>query len=117
MYERKVNGRVSSGEFLTGNLQFYTITTTNNILPLGVTDATANSQKALDKLVEIISLRGQPIILGQPYKSGSDYIVKFANEHTDSWESTPTLAESIAAHGVDFGFTSSNVTVAKAERL
>lgn len=116
MYERKVNGRVSSGEFLTGNLQFYTVTTTNNILPLGVTDSTADSQKALDKLIEILALNGQPVIL-HVYKSGSNFILKYANEHTDAWESTTVLADAIAAHGVDFGFTSSNVTVTKAENL
>ena len=69
------------------------------------------SQDALDKLVEIISQRGQPVIMGTPSGSGP-YTFKFAIEHNSAWGITanssaqfvPLLANAICLAGIDFGW-------------
>jgi hypothetical protein len=118
MYENKVNGHVGAGESLTGNMDFFTANTSVMILTaadatLGGANATvaAASQAALDKLVEVISLRGQPVLLGTPAAAGGRYLLSWASEHAGAWDATPTLANSIAAAGIDNGFTASNVTI------
>lgn len=114
----KVNGFTAAGEFVTGGLEFYTITTAVNVLPNGVTGGSASTQAALDTLVGIISLRGQPIILGQPYTDGTNYFVKFAIEHVGAWATaTPDLVASIVANAPGMGFTSGNTSYAIAETL
>lgn len=85
MYERKVNGKAKAGEFLTGNLDFITISTDG---------AAANDLSAkLDKVVEVISLNGQPIIMG----TAAADTLKFANEHTEAW-SKATLEAALLSH-------------------
>lgn len=85
MYENKVHGSAKAGEFLTGNLDFITVTTDG---------AAGNDLKAkLDKVVEVISLRGQPIILGV----ATETELRFANEHTEAW-TADTLAAALLAH-------------------
>lgn len=85
MYENKVHGKAAAGEFLTGNLDFIALETDG---------AAANDLLAkLDKVVEVISLRGQPIILGQATASA----LKFANEHTEAW-SAEALAQALLDH-------------------
>ena len=73
---------------------------------------------ALDKLVEIISLRGQPVIQGTVTGTGP-YTLKFSTEHKGSWNvtgnattdnSAADLKAAIIAHGVDYGFNA-NTTV------
>lgn len=114
---------VRAGESLTGNLDFYTVTTTDvNILPSTDVNGDATSQNRLDKLVEVISLRGQPVILGSVVRSGSGpftYSVRFALEHEGAWANVGTnaLRDAIAAAGVDFGFTTGNTTVTVATNL
>lgn len=88
----KVNGKVFAGEFLSGNLQFYSITTA-----VDISGAAPASQAALDKLVEVISLNGQPVILGAPTGTGP-YVLHFAVEHTNAWESNAALVAAIKAH-------------------
>lgn len=94
--DNKVNGGTVAGEALGRNLDFFVLSSTTNILPLSAA-GNANSQKALDKLVEVISLCGQPVILGTPYASGSDYVVKFATEHTGAWTAA-TLKAAVIEH-------------------
>lgn len=94
--DNKVNGNTVAGEALGRNLDFFVLSSTTNILPLSAS-GNATSQKALDKLVEVISLNGQPVILGTPYASGSDYVVKFATEHTGAWTAA-TLKAAVIAH-------------------
>lgn len=93
MYENKVHGKVFAGEFLTGNLQFYSIATATDI-----TGASPTSQKALDKVVEVISLNGQPVIMGAPVLDGGDYVFKFAIEHVGAWGSNSVLEAALLAH-------------------
>lgn len=119
----KVNGRVFAGEFLGGNLQFYTLTTAVNILPRDVVNGDQASQDRMDKVVEIISLRGQPIIMGAPVREGSSpnftYVFKFALEHTGAWAvpSPNDLEGSLINLLPGMGFTSGNTDVTVAERL
>ena len=85
MYERKVNGKAKAGEFLTGNLDFITISTSG--------DGENNLVAKLDKVVEVISLNGQPIIMG----TATETALKFANEHTEAW-SKATLEAALLDH-------------------
>lgn len=129
----KQNGIANPGEHLAKGLDFWTIQTTINILAtgwnatpsitvpnyLGEPEYVENtSQLALDKLVQIIGLRGQPVILNAPTGTGP-YQVTFAIEHNGSWPAdggvvtTPvagtrstSLESAIVAHGVNFGFGS-----------
>ena len=131
----KVNGFSATGQHLTGSLNVFEVRTLLDIRPTGTATYTAgvapsyqdtrdmDSQFRLDKLVETISLRGQPVILGGvvtstetsptdlPAASGSVtvYSLRFAIEHDKSWDVTGagnrTLAESL--NGVaGFVFTS-----------
>lgn len=116
---QKVNGIVpQAGEDLTIALDFWTITTAVNILVSG-TGATAASQAAFDKLVEIVSLNGQPVILNAPTATSgaAPYQVTFAVEHNGSWNAgayqagavapmtgPQTLINAIQVAGVNYGF-------------
>jgi len=140
-------------ETLTIGLDYYTITTGVNISPAAVgsftdvvnaspvvpsvADFNANasyfvagtipndfSQDALDRLVEIVSQRGQPVIMGTPVANASNvFTFKFAVEHKSVWgvvanstaQSVPVLANAIQVGGIDFGFNTDTylaVTVA-----
>lgn len=92
MYERKVNGKAKAGEFLTGNLDFITIATSGANGAGGVN----NLAEKLDKVVEVISLNGQPIIMGTATASA----LKFANEHTEAWTKAALEAALLAHAGV-----------------
>lgn len=93
MVSYKVNGSANAGEFLTGNMDFFTFMTTLDITPTGVvaeldavnpegvfpfdaygrTFATADeyntardSQARFDFVVQTVGLRAQPVLLGAP---------------------------------------------------
>jgi len=112
----KVNGHVAAGEHLTSAIDYFTVTT-----PINLGDAantTVSGLSALDKLVEIVAQRGQPVIQGSVTGSGP-YSLKFATEHKGSWNVTGTqlvdnsaadLKAAILAAGVDYGFDA-NTTV------
>jgi hypothetical protein len=111
----KVNGHVpqTGAESLTSAIDYFTIST-----PVNLTTLVANGVSALDKLVEIVAQRGQPVILGAVSGSGP-YTLRFATEHKGSWNVTGSmtvdnsavdLASSIVKNGVDFGFDA-NTTV------
>lgn len=133
----KVNGTSFAGQFLTGGLNFYKVRTVLDIRPTGViSDA---SQKRLDKLVEAISTRAQPVILSAvtsasetspadlPGATGAQtvYTLSFAIEHNMAWEvqgsANPTLAETldgIEGFVYDIAVTNdNNVSVALVESL
>lgn len=129
----KVHGTSFSGEFLTKNMDFFTVRTLVDIRPSATKDPNEASQVSLDKLVETISTRAQPVILGGvtvssetdpsdlPAASGTVdvYTLKFAVEHAGAWNPTE-LAETL--DGVDnFVFTTpttnNNVAVTQHETL
>jgi hypothetical protein len=109
----KVDGFTATGyESLTSNFEFITITTAIPIMTfaqwltaesLTATTATANqlaqaraSQAALDKLIQIVAERGQPVIMGTitvttPPITGP-FSVLMAIEHPYAWQSTATAA-------------------------
>jgi hypothetical protein len=93
----KVHGTSFPGEHLTGNMDFFTVDTLVDIRPSAEGNPAATSQIALDRLVEVISTRAQPILLGgivvntganpgnvPAYVSGNTYTVKFAVEHANA---------------------------------
>lgn len=82
MYSNKVNGHAFSGEHLTSNIDYFTVTTDVNL-----TTAVSTGLSNLDKFVEIIATRGQPVIMGAVTGSGP-YVLKFATEHKGSWNVT-----------------------------
>jgi len=145
----KVNGGDRApAQNLTLTMDFWTLTTGINILPLsaggtfdtvttdpvtGYVTFTPGSQSALNKLIEIISLRGQPIIQAAPTAytvktTGTPpvttytgpFTFKFAIEHVGSWaivnadgsvklDGATNLAQTIAAAGVNYGFAADTV--------
>lgn len=135
----KVHGAAFAGQALTGGLNFYSVRTTLDIKATGV--LSDESQKRLDKLVETISLRAQPVIMSAIVESAETdpadipaaigegevtvYTLRFAVEHNKVWElgNSPdaTLAESL--NGIE-GFVyeiaptvDNNVAVALLETL
>ena len=129
---QKINGTTLAGQFLTGGLNFYKVRTTLNILPTG--DLSDESQARLDKLVEAISLRAQPVILSGVTSAsetnpsdlasgGMVYTLSFAIEHNMAWEvqgsANPTLAETLdGVAGFEYdGISAGNVSVALVESL
>jgi len=112
----------SAEETLTIGLDFWTLTTGVNILISSQTNGTATSQAALNKLIEIISLNGQPVILNNPSVSNGTYTLTFAIEHPGSWVAgtylagavaptygPQTLINAIQVDGVNFGFSTDTV--------
>lgn len=141
----KVNGSSFGAEFLTGDMEFWTVKTILDIRPTGVVAAASivnpaavypfeaygetysnateynnalASQTRFDKLIEIISTRAQPVILGDvtvavelspvpgitytfpPTLSSNTgvtvYTLKFAIEHAKAWDDTTLdLAETL----------------------
>lgn len=106
----KVHGMVGAGQFIGGGYDVYTVRTTLDIRATGV--ITEESQKRLDKLIQTVSTRAQPIVLEAvtvaeetspadiPSATGAVdvYTLKFAINHKGAWEitdSSPTLGESL----------------------
>lgn len=113
----KIHGNSFEAEALTGGLDLYTITTTLDINPVGVevepgtfdpdyfplNGGTLNGAQRFNKLIQLISTRAQPVILGGVASTGGDtptYSFTFYIEHPSAWEQNgdnlhPTLAETI----------------------
>ncbi len=93
----KVNGRVSAGEFLGRNMEFYTVVL-DTIDCRSIADGgDAASQAKLDKIVEIVSMNGQPILMGAVGYASTDSTLRFAIEHKDAW-ADPARAVSAALY-------------------
>jgi hypothetical protein len=104
----KYAGKAIPGQNLTGNVDYYTVRTLVNITPAAFG---ATTQLAFDALMRTVSLRGQPVVLGDVetalYAAGDTdlpaastgntvYVVKFIVEHKASWSTaTPGLAKSL----------------------
>lgn len=132
---QKVNGyNHGSRQNLTGGLDFYTIYTTANITATGVrkyvsgtllsnyrdqldlTDAATKSQYNLDKLIEVLSSRGQPVFISgvtsgatvpatvtdfTPASGATVYSIQFAIEHNMAWDVISDAAD--AANPLNVG--------------
>jgi len=94
MAQTKAGGLVTSSETLTGDVEFFTLFTT---LDITATDNfTDNTQKDFESLVQVISLRAQPMLMntpitvdgvsaglddyGAPTLAGAGWVFKFAFE-------------------------------------
>ena len=112
----KVNGFTATGvENLTSNFEFITINMNTDIRTAGQGGGSPTSQANLDKLIQIVSERGQPVIMSNVTGSGP-YTIIVAIEHPYAWECTATsgqvyndprssedLSSKIAADGINFG--------------
>lgn len=89
------SGAMASSETLSGNIEYYTLFTSINITQTG--DYDNNSQKDFESVVQVISLRAQPVVMntpvalsgvgslvlenyGAPSITGAGWIFKFAFE-------------------------------------
>lgn len=116
----RVHGFSAPGNHMGAQLNYYTIYTTVDITPTGIgaliiprgsplgvyTDTVSNSQLMLDKLIETISLRAQPVFMSQITSvaygsftspsntfapaSGSVWSMSFAIEHNGAWDTMQT---------------------------
>ena len=123
---RKVHGTSFPREFLTGRMDFFTVRTTVDLTlddpqPTDEfwegqgADPADVSQQRFDRLVETVSLRAQPVILGevlvetetapvsdlpstQSLSTGASvtvYTVRFGIEHQGAWEDAESLAAAL----------------------
>jgi hypothetical protein len=83
------------GEALTAPLAFITISSNVDIRALSA-GGDAASQARLNKLIEVVSLRGQPVILGTPTGSGPFTLV-LATEHAGQWTADASGPDSLEA--------------------
>jgi hypothetical protein len=122
----KVHGTSFPGQALTGSLNFYAVRSLMDIRPSAGKNPSDASQKRLDKLIETISLRAQPVIIGEvtvttelrsstvdlpgrtdqvAYPGTATevpvYTMVFAIEKNMAWEvmgvANPTLAETLSS--------------------
>jgi len=118
----KVNGFTATGvENLTSNFEFITIVmATTDIRPLSG-GGSVTSQGCLDKLIQIVSERGQPVIMGSVTGGSHDTII-LAIEHPHAWQcidsdSTNKLQARINADGQNYWSSSLNPTITFADVL
>lgn len=96
------------GDFLGRTYDFWTL------LCVDADGANLTTQAVLDRVVEVISLNGQPVLLGSvTAPDGSHHQIKFATEHSGAWTAT-TMLSSLISHGNYTGvnFTNSVITLA-----
>jgi hypothetical protein len=117
-------------ESVTSNMEFITISTcvdirtfAQNITAGNSVAVATQSQANLNKLLEIVALRGQPVIMGPVTTADTNtyFTIFFANEHAGAWFNASTVAVQsgitmpdvrtgedlsarIIADGVNFGF-------------
>lgn len=97
MAQTKAGGLVTSSETLTGDVEFFTLFTSLDVT--ATDDFTDNTQKDFESLVQVISLRAQPMLMntpiavssgvgidayGAPTLTGAGWVFKFAFEHQGS---------------------------------
>lgn len=112
------NLKAKVGEFIGGNLDFYTFRT---LLDITSGEHDSEGQQRLNRLIQVISMRCQPIIINieeEKETSPADfenvtgevtvYTLKFAFEHEGAWDTTPTLQDELV--GV-CGFDLENTTL------
>ena len=84
---------VQAGENLSGNLQFYVLYAKFDIS--ATNDYNDRSQKILQTVINLIHVRAQTVILGDPYETtdlekegaldltGEGFVMKFTSEHAE----------------------------------
>lgn len=86
------NKKVSTGFAGQKVMDFFTITTS---LEIGTGDAGTLPQERLNKLIETVSQRGQPLIIEVSDDGEGSYTLKLAMDHYLGWADGPTLAAAI----------------------
>ena len=154
----RVHGHVFAGEHLTGKFDFFTVKTIKDIRPTGLAqdlngklleepkfpftangvtyanaaeyNAARESQRRFDKLIQTISLRAQPVVIGEvtvannvtppvsdiPAAGDSSdpavavYTFKFVIEHTQVWDAEDLAVALDGIEGFEYslGDTSAN---------
>lgn len=107
----KVNGGVSFDQALTLSMDFWTLSFNMNILTASDASGFGNAytQAALNKIVEVVSERGQPVILDNPTFNSTTGVstLRFAIEHKLSWNTNegtaPVYGLGAAGAAVDGG--------------
>jgi hypothetical protein len=112
----KVHGFVITGiESLSSNFEYITIAMTTDITPYDPTatppTGTPDSQACLDKLIQIISERGQPVIMGDVVANELKVVI----EHPHAWQCVEGVAgwqliDRIKDDGINYGLVASSVT-------
>lgn len=103
----KAGGAAVAGDFLGSNLDYYTVVFNGGDLRLASAGGSATSQVALERAIEVISTRGQPVIMGVPSYASSNTTFVFCIEHTGAWVATDLQAALLA--GVNALLTSLSV--------
>lgn len=97
--------------------EYITIATNVDIRSLADANGTAGSQANLNKLIQIVSTRGQPVIIGDVSVAAGPpavYTIYMVNEHFNAWGAVDlavpqalgtALAARIAADGINYGFS------------
>lgn len=89
------------------DFDFWTLTVATSAADLAAT-------AVLNRVIEVISINGQPVLMGTVTTSSGDKILKFATEHTGAWTAA-TLKAALIADGVIptvADFTNCTVTLA-----
>jgi hypothetical protein len=111
----KINGfTVPAVENIGSHQEYITISTSVDIRALTDVGGTAASQANLDKLIQIISTRGQPIIMGDVVGTSPPFTLYLVNEHYQAWGSVQLtgsyvagghqLIDRITEDGINYGF-------------
>jgi|ERR1035437_10174572 hypothetical protein len=102
------NNVTNSVETIGSRQEFITFTTSLDLRSLADVGGTSFSQANLNKFIQIVSLRGQPVIMGDvTFSAGSTLYMM--NEHYQAWGSVNSvsnvkLVDRVALDGVNFGF-------------
>jgi hypothetical protein len=100
-------------ESIGSHQEYIAIATNLDIRSLADSGGSALSQSQLNKLIQIISERGQPVIMGATSGTSSPFGLFMMNEHASGWGSVDlavpqalgtNLAARIAADGINYGF-------------
>jgi hypothetical protein len=100
-------------ETIGSHQEFITIATNLDIRSLADSGGTALSQSQLNKLIQVISERGQPVIMGDTTGTSSPFGIFVMSEHYPGWGAVDlavpqalgtALAAKIAADGINYGF-------------
>jgi hypothetical protein len=106
---------------ITTNININTAVDTQTGYPTDDDNVVAVTQGALNKLIQIVAERGQPVIMGNITSTGTPvaYSLYLVNEHYNAWGAVDlavpqalgtALAAKIAADGINYGFNGAVVT-------
>lgn len=111
---QKVNGHVAGGEFVGGDMQFFTVTLTSGALTDAAATAVDAGKTVLDVAVEVIQGFETPVMISV----SSSTVLKFATTRHASFTEAGATGDSKQASLVDaLDAAGISATVVKAETL